>query len=54
VSCGVSLVQPLERDGNEALRRADRALYAAKGAGRNRAFVLVDPQRAQPHGITPR
>jgi diguanylate cyclase (GGDEF)-like protein len=54
VSCGVSLVQPLERDGNEALRRADRALYAAKGAGRNRAFVLVDPQRAQPHGIAPR
>ncbi len=44
ISVGVALV---EGDADDALRRADEALYAAKRAGRNRAFVF-DDGRCQP------
>ncbi|WEX90594.1 GGDEF domain-containing protein [Sinorhizobium garamanticum] len=39
VSCGVSAVQSEERALDKAISRADRALYAAKAAGRNQVVV---------------
>ena len=36
VSVGVAARRPHERNADEAVARADRALYAAKRAGRNR------------------
>jgi len=35
VSVGVAVAAPAERDGKAVLQRADKALYAAKRAGRN-------------------
>lgn len=45
VSVGVSVAAVGERDGSAVLLRADRALYAAKGAGRNQV-VLADDDSA--------
>ncbi len=39
-SIGVAVRRPSDTDGKELLRRADQALYAAKGAGRN-CFQVV-------------
>lgn len=39
VSIGVAEVEPHERDLSTVLRRADKALYTAKGAGRNRVMA---------------
>jgi diguanylate cyclase (GGDEF)-like protein len=39
ISCGVSRYREGEREIDEALRRADDALYIAKNAGRNRVVV---------------
>lgn len=39
ISIGIALV---EDDADDALRRADEALYAAKRAGRDRAFIAQD------------
>jgi diguanylate cyclase (GGDEF)-like protein len=39
VSCGTALVMDTDRDINDAIKRADRALYEAKSQGRNRVSV---------------
>jgi diguanylate cyclase (GGDEF)-like protein len=39
VSAGVAATQGRHIDAHAVLRRADRALYAAKDAGRNRVMV---------------
>ena len=41
VSVGVSVIGPMEPDISAALERADRALYAAKDAGRNRVEAIA-------------
>jgi len=42
LSAGVSSLPPESRDWAQALRQADRALYAAKQAGRNRVLVASE------------
>ena len=44
--------QPPDAGIESVVRRADQALYAAKGGGRNRA-VLWEPEPAVPQGTTP-
>ncbi len=41
VSVGVAVASPAERDGAVVLQRADKALYAAKRAGRNRVMATA-------------
>lgn len=44
VSCGIAVVAAgSTEDGQSWIRRADSALYAAKGAGRDRSVVADDP-----------
>ena len=43
-SVGVALVPDHGTDADTVLRSADRALYAAKAAGRNRVEVAMDPE----------
>jgi len=49
VSVGVAEAEPQERDLSTVLRRADKALYAAKHAGRNR--VMVAPADVAPSWV---
>ena len=42
VSIGVAALEPADRQYSHLLRRADRAMYAAKAAGRNRVMLDVD------------
>ncbi len=42
VSIGISAVDAADKSLDDALRRADKALYAAKGGGRNRIVVVMD------------
>ncbi len=44
-SVGVRVGSPLARSRDEFVKDADRALYAAKGAGRDRVVVFVDEAR---------
>ena len=41
VSVGVAVAAPTEREGAAVLKRADKALYAAKRAGRNRVMATA-------------
>ena len=41
VSVGVAALEPSDQQFSHLLRRADRAMYAAKAAGRNRVMVDV-------------
>ncbi|MBB6188783.1 GGDEF domain-containing protein [Rhodanobacter sp. MP7CTX1] len=41
VSVGVAVAAPAESDGSAVLKRADKALYAAKRAGRNRVMATA-------------
>lgn len=42
VSIGVAALEPADRQYSHLLRRADRAMYAAKSAGRNRVMLDLD------------
>ena len=42
VSIGVAALEPSDRQYSHLLRRADRAMYAAKAAGRNRVMLDID------------
>ncbi len=46
ISAGIAICCPEDKDFNALLSRADEALYAAKGAGRNR--IVVAPRPATP------
>ncbi len=46
ISIGVAALEPSDQQFSHLLRRADRALYAAKAAGRNRV-MLADGQMSQ-------
>ena len=45
VSGGAAVIEPMIHSAREVLAAADKALYLAKGAGRNRA-ILAEPTRA--------
>jgi diguanylate cyclase (GGDEF)-like protein len=48
LSCGVTVIDTSITDGHAALERADRALYAAKAAGRDRVVVWSQELVADP------
>ena len=54
ISIGVAAVIPGELDAKALIHRADKALYRAKHAGRNRASVAVPPSMADAHGVPAR
>lgn len=50
VSIGVAVCRPVSGTLNDAIRRADQAMYAAKAAGRNRVVLDAGPRAdAVPH-----
>jgi len=51
-SVGVAVLPDHATDPESLLRMADRALYAAKGAGRNRVFVAEARPSNHPHAET--
>ena len=53
LSIGVSLVQPGRMAIDNALSRADAAMYRAKHAGRNRVEHRADPTPTTPHARSP-
>lgn len=46
-SLGIAHLDPFELDGRQLLLRADRALYAAKGSGRNQVVSASHPIRVE-------
>jgi diguanylate cyclase (GGDEF)-like protein len=48
VSIGVAAMQTADSHAEQILRRADEALYRAKGGGRNRTEIAVDPNEPNP------
>jgi len=52
ISVGVALAEPDEREMATVLRRADKALYAAKHAGRNRVMGAAQPDQVDEPATT--
>jgi hypothetical protein len=48
VSVGVALASPIEANMDKLVSAADRALYAAKGAGRNCTVIFGEAETASP------
>jgi diguanylate cyclase (GGDEF)-like protein len=53
VSVGVALASPLEANMDKLVSAADRALYAAKGAGRNCTVIFGEAEAAAPPPVEP-
>jgi diguanylate cyclase (GGDEF)-like protein len=53
VSVGVALASPLEANMDKLVSAADRALYAAKGAGRNCTVIFGEAEAAAPPKVEP-
>jgi diguanylate cyclase (GGDEF)-like protein len=54
VSIGVALASPIEANMDKLLSAADRALYAAKAAGRNCTVIFGEEETASPAPTEPR
>ncbi len=48
ISAGVTQISPDDKDVDEVVARADRALYAAKRSGKNKVVIASDTPQVQP------